>query len=76
MPIEVIGADRASERDAAEALRTLLVPFIGPSQLLINSMAPNNAVDLTPGGAPCRSAIKSVAGAGHRERWASRVSAQ
>jgi hypothetical protein len=29
---------------------------------------PNNAVDLTPGETPCRSANKSVAGAGHRER--------
>lgn len=35
MPIEIVGADRGSERDAAEALRTLLTPTVGSNQLLI-----------------------------------------
>ncbi len=35
MPIEIVGPDRGSERDAAEALRQLFTPLVGSTQLLI-----------------------------------------
>ena len=49
------------------------VVTIGEFRMPNKNPRSNNAFELTPGSALCRSAIGSVAGAGYRERYVSKV---
>ncbi len=61
---------RQDTREASGARRGWYPRFDGTQSASLLASLPNQRIELTPGGAPCRSAIVAVAGAVHARRYA------